>query len=174
MRGIGELRQEREKEYRHLGIGQIHDDAAAIQLTQTDGTALVGTQVRLTGSKSLPGEIQQIPRADDLQHRESQHRRLKDCRNSEGHCRSVDEQARAQSRGNDKARQTAIQRRLRQHKNVIRTRRQTQHNRCAKEEQDYLGWDHGVYPFASRAHSTMSRSRLPPPDGAHSAHGGPG
>jgi uncharacterized protein YceH (UPF0502 family) len=54
------LGQKREEEYRHLGIGDVHEDAARVQPTPTELFAAVSLERGGTCPKSLNGEVKQI------------------------------------------------------------------------------------------------------------------
>ncbi len=83
--GIDKLREEREKEHRYLGIGNVHDDTATIELPQTGVVSSSAGNVSLFGPKRLPREIEEIASAENLERGEGEGRGMDDCGNPERH-----------------------------------------------------------------------------------------
>ncbi|VTR68601.1 hypothetical protein DESC_710097 [Desulfosarcina cetonica] len=104
---IGELGQEGQEKDRHLGVGDVHDDAAPIKPAIAQFAALAGGDGFRRGAENPPGQVEKIAGADQLQGGEGQGRGLEDRRHAKGHGRGVNDQAGAQPQGHQQAGQLA-------------------------------------------------------------------
>lgn len=141
--GIDELRQECEEKEDHLGVGQVHDDAAHEQLA--------GLQVRLPfvaglghgRAEGLPCEVGQVGRTDELQRDERELGCGEHGSKAECHGGGVDEQAGAQAQHHIEPGLAPVAGRLQQHKNVVGAGREAEEQGDAEEGDDGLEGEHG-------------------------------
>ena len=152
-RWICKLRQKREEEDRHLGIGDIHQDTTSVESQSIRrNSRLVGDTCRF-GPKSLPCQIKEITSPDELEDRKRQRRGLKDSGHSESHSSSVKNQPRAQSQDHEQACDSAMERRLCQDEQVIRSWRRPKQDGGGKKMWQWSQWTAWNHLKASVAQS---------------------
>ena len=143
---IGELRQKGEEKYRHLWIGDIHDDAASVESGRVE-MICSGCRSRLSPSpESLPRQIEQIAGSGKLEAGERRLRCLEESCKPECHCRRMEQKSGAESQRNEQTGLAPLLGGLGHDEQVVRSWGEGQQDRGGKKHEHCLWFKH-VYPL---------------------------